>query len=38
MAQRKKWDPKGMTAASEAITRKWAATKHQEFSMYHRQH
>ena len=39
MAQRKKWNPERMKAAIEAIrTRKWAATKHPEFSACHKQH
>jgi len=39
MAQRKKWDPERMKAAIEAIRNKeMSATKHPEFSMYHKQH
>jgi hypothetical protein len=39
MAQRKKWDPERMEAAIEVIrNKKMAATKHPEFSAYHKQH
>jgi hypothetical protein len=39
MAQRKKWDPKRMKAAIEAIRNiEWTATKRPKLLMYHKQH
>jgi hypothetical protein len=39
MAQRKKWDPKRMKAAIEAIRNiEWATTKCPKLSMYHKQY